>query len=151
MQWWTGTVMMLLPGVKADGGEKLGWEGGSTVWMAVWFTPKEQSQVPSSQMQQNQTACRQPAPPLAPVCGPGSLRSSCPPLLVQLWVILPQAHQAQLLFYTLDPTVLSVELRPSQPWDVQDMDTALPFFSGFCCTEGVGYDFCWAWKAQRSL
>lgn len=78
--------MMLLHQVKADGSEELGWEDGSVVQMAVWFSCKERSPVLWPQTWQKQTTCRQPASPPAPACAPGSLRSPRPLLLVQLWV-----------------------------------------------------------------
>lgn len=86
MQWCTDTVMMLLHWVKADGSERFGWEGGSTMQVAVWFARKERSPILSPQMQQK-TTCRQPASPPAPACVPSSPRSPRPLLLVQPWVI----------------------------------------------------------------
>lgn len=74
MQWHTD-MMMLLHCVKADGGKKLGWEGGSTVQLAVWFTHKEQSPILCPQTWQKQTTCRQPASPPTPACALSSLRS----------------------------------------------------------------------------
>lgn len=84
MQRCADAVMMLLHRVKVDGGEKLGWEDGSTMRVAVWFTHKERSPVPSPQTQQKQTTCRQPVSPPAPVCVPSSPRNPLPLLPVQL-------------------------------------------------------------------
>lgn len=83
MQWHTDT-MMLLHCVKADGGKKLGWEGGSTVQLAVWFTHKERSPILCPQTWQKQTTCRQPASPPTPACALSSLRSPHTLLLIQL-------------------------------------------------------------------